>query len=163
MRSWAVFNGPLREALHTLKYKRNLGLGISLAEQIEGSLEAFPIPLDMLIPIPLSPGRQAERGYNQVTLVAAPLALKRNLPLRAAALRRIRETRSQVGLNAQQRRENVQHIFQANSRLVAGKRILLMDDVITTGATIADAARALREAGASAVYAFSIARAPLEQ
>ncbi|GAB4483505.1 MAG: hypothetical protein OHK0031_06830 [Anaerolineales bacterium] len=116
----------------------------------------------MLIPIPLSPGRKAERGYNQVSLVAAPLADRRKLPLRASALRRVRETRSQVGLNAQQRRENVQHIFEARPRQVAGKNILLMDDVVTTGATLADAARALREAGAAAVYAFSIARAPLQ-
>lgn len=162
MRSWAVFNGPLRNALHSLKYKRNFGLGISLAEQIDRELPAFPWPVNLLVPVPLSPGRQAERGYNQVTLVAAPLADRRNLPLSAKALRRVRETRSQVGLNAHQRRQNVNQIFSADPRQVTGKNVLLMDDVITTGATLADAARALRAAGAAAVYAFSVARAPLE-
>jgi len=162
MRSWAVFNGTLRDALHNLKYKRNFGLGISLAEQIHRDFGKFPWPVDALVPIPLSRGRQAQRGYNQVMLVAVPLADSMNLPTLPSALCRMRETRTQVGLNAHERRQNVQQIFQADSRLVRGRRILLMDDVITTGATIADAARALREAGASAVYAFSIARAPLE-
>jgi len=162
MRSWAVFRGELRSALHTLKYKRNFGLGISLAAQIQLDLEKIDWPVDAVVPIPLSPGRLRERGYNQVTLIAAPLADKLDIPFLPTALRRVRETRTQVGLNAQERQQNVQRIFSARPNQVHGKSILLMDDVITTGSTITDAARALREAGARTVYAFSAARAPLQ-
>lgn len=162
MRSWAVFRGELRNALHTLKYKRNFGLGIALAAQMRPDMQRLDWPVQAIVPVPLSPGRYRQRGYNQVALVAAPLSFGLRLPFLPSALRRLRETRSQVGLNAQQRRQNVQNIFQAQASQVRGKTILLMDDVITTGATVTEAASALQQAGARAVYVFSIAHAPLE-
>jgi ComF family protein len=159
MRSWAVFKDPLRAALHTLKYKRNFGLGQDIARQAAGFFDITDWKIDILVPIPLSAQRAAERGYNQVALIAKPLAALRGFSYRPDALRRTRDTRSQVGLIAAQRRENVHLVFEAASAGIAGKTILLMDDVITTGATIGDATRALRAAGAEKIYAFSIARA----
>jgi ComF family protein len=160
MRSWAVFKDPLQAALHTLKYKRNFGLGQDIARQAAELFDTMDWKIDILVPIPLSAKRAAERGYNQVALIAKPLAALRGFRYRPDALRRTRDTRSQVGLTAAQRKENVHLVFEAASSTdIAGKTILLMDDVITTGATIGDAARALRAAGAQQIYAFSIARA----
>lgn len=153
----------MRQALHTLKYKRNVGLGQALAASLVGHLQGLAWPVQMLVPIPLSEQRQRERGYNQVDVVAHWLAYLLNLPYRPHALRRARHTRSQVGLNVNERKANVSGAFLAHSPDVAGKNILLMDDVCTTGATLNEAARALLEAGAQTVYAYTIARAVSHQ
>jgi len=115
--------------------------------------------LDMLIPVPLSPKRLKERGYNQVALVARPLAYELDLEYAPNALCKSRETRSQVGLTISQRRENVSQAYQADSSAVKRKSILLIDDVATTGSTIQSSTAALLSAGASEVYVLTIARA----
>jgi ComF family protein len=117
--------------------------------------------IDVVFPVPLSRRRLRERGYNQAALFALPLALGLNVPYRPKALRRVRHTRSQVDLSWGERRENVSGAFAASSDDVSGKTILLVDDVITTGATLNACASALLSAGARAVYAFSVARTPL--
>ncbi len=159
LRAWAVFQQPLRRALHQMKYRRNLGLGESLALQMLPFVQNLDWKIDVFIPVPLSQARFRERGYNQVGLVARPLALLMRWPYETRALRRVRETRSQVGLSARERRLNVQDAFWADARLVDGKRVLLMDDVATTGATLHSAAQTLRSAGALQVYALTLARA----
>ena len=160
LRSWAVFSDPLRPALHKLKYRRDLGLGevlaCSLAEYIETSLRW---DIEMVVPVPLSDQRLSERGYNQVALIAQPLAMLERWDYVPKALKRVRHTRSQVGLSIQKRKDNVQNAFKANPRLIADKKILLVDDVATTGATIFSASRCLVEAGARYVYALTAARA----
>lgn len=159
LRAWAVFDPPIRQALHTLKYRRNLGLGEALARQMQVWAKNLNWDADLLIPMPLSRLRFQERGYNQVGLVARPLALWLGWRYRPQALSRTRHTRSQVGLTAAERRENVRDAFTADPGLVAGKRVVLMDDVATTGATLDAAARTLLQAGASDVRALAIARA----
>ncbi len=111
------------------------------------------------MPVPLSADHAWERGYNQSTLLARPFALHLRIPLRPCALRRTRITQAQVGLNAQERRENVSRAFMADPRDVAGKSILIVDDVTTTGATMQACAQALRDAGARYVYGLTLARA----
>lgn len=113
---------------------------------------------DLVIPIPLSRGRLAQRGYNQVGVIGKPLALALNLKYAPGALMRARETRSQVGLTAMQRKENIQDAFRARAS-VRGKCVLLLDDVATTTATLSSAARSLRQGGASRVLAVTVARA----
>lgn len=113
----------------------------------------------MVIPAPLGQKRFKERGYNQVGLVARPLAYELDLVYAPKALSKVRETRSQVGLTISQRRENVSKAYQANSSVVKRKSILLMDDVATTGSTISACTEALLSADASEIYVLTIARA----
>ncbi len=159
MRSWAVFDSPVQNALHTMKYRRNLGMGDILARQMADFVRSLQWKVDMLIPMPLSKKRLKERGYNQVALVARPLAYELGVPYLPNGLQKIRETRSQVGLNASQRRENVSKAYQAKAEIVKRKSILLMDDVATTGSTIQAGTEALLSAGAGEVYALTVARA----
>lgn len=159
MRSWAVFDSPVQTALHTLKYRHNMGIGDALAAQIAGFVRSLGWDVDMLVPMPLGKKRLKERGYNQVGLVARPLAYELGLRYEPLGLSKIRDTRSQVGLNISQRRENVLNAYQADVKLVKRRSILLMDDVATTGSTIQSSADALISAGARDVYALTIARA----
>ncbi len=161
LRSWAVFASPLQEALHTLKYRRNLGVGEALARQMAPFVRNLGWQTEVFIPIPLSDVRLKERGYNQVGLVARPLAWLLGWRYQPQALTRIRATRSQVGLSVAERRSNVRDAFQARPSLVQGRRVTLIDDVATTGATLDAAAQALRRAGAAEVRAITIARALL--
>ena len=159
MRSWAVFDSPIQNGLHTIKYRRNIGLGESLALQMADYLRSLQWGIDLMIPVPLGKQRLKERGYNQVALVAQPLAYQVGLQYAPRALWKSRETRSQVGLNVSQRRENVHSAYQADPAIVKRKSILLMDDVATTGSTISSCTEALMSAGARDVYAITIARA----
>lgn len=159
MRSWAVFDSPVQNALHTLKYRRNMGIGDALARQMADFVRNLRWDVDLLIPVPLGKKRLKERGYNQVDLIARPLAYELGLQYAPHGLWKSRETRSQVGLNVSQRRENVSKVYQAEGKVVNGKSILLMDDVATTGSTIQSGAETLLSAGARAVYAVTVARA----
>jgi len=159
MRSWAVFDSPVQNALHTLKYRRNIGLGDSIGCQMVAFVSSLKWDIDVVIPAPLGRQRLKERGYNQVGLVAQPLAYELGLEYAPQALWKARETRSQVGLTISQRRENVSQAYQANPSMVKRKSILLMDDVATTGSTISACTEALLSAGAAAIYALTIARA----
>ncbi len=159
LRSYAIFSGTLREALHRLKYQRDIGLGEALCKHLIELYNDLKWDLDMVTPVPLSKKRARERGYNQTALLAKPLAYAIQKPYQPGALHRFRETRSQVGLSAKERRENVNDAFQADEEKVKGKVVLVIDDVMTTGSTISACAQALRIAGASAVYGLTLARA----
>jgi len=159
MRSWLVFEGPIRRALHTLKYRRNVALGDALAQYLVEYVNVLDWSVDLVVPVPLGRRRMNERGYNQVGLVASPLAALQGWRYSPQVLARVRETRSQVGLSAAERRENVSGAFCANAALASEKTILLMDDVATTGATLVSCAEALLKAGAQTVYALTLARA----
>jgi ComF family protein len=159
LRAWSSFEGPVRRALHQLKYRRDIGFAESVTPQLSGRLEELHWPLEVVVPVPLAPGRQNERGYNQAGLIARPLSMALGLRYDARALVRRRETRSQVGLSRAERHANVRGAFEAARRRVSGRKILLLDDVATTGATLSAGADALYAAGASAVYAFTLARA----
>lgn len=159
MRSWLVFEGPIRRALHTLKYRRNVALGDALAQHLREYVRTLSWPVDLVVPVPLGRQRMEERGYNQIGLVARPLAMMQGWRYLPQALTRTRETRSQVGLSIAERRENVAGAFTAEAKWISGMNILLMDDVATTGATLASCAGALLEAGAHSVYVLTLARA----
>ena len=159
MRSRLIFEGPIRHALHKLKYRRNIALGDTLAQHFARYVGALDWPVEIIIPVPLGKKRLKERGYNQVGLVAKPLAEANHWRYVPKALSRSRETQSQVGLTPEQRKLNVAGAFQADTVLVSGKNVLVMDDVATTGATISACAMALLDSGANSVYAFTLARA----
>jgi ComF family protein len=159
MRSWAIFDSPLQSGLHTMKYRGNIAFGESIALQMLHFVCSLDWPIEVLIPVPLGKKRLKERGYNQVGLVARPLAYQMGWMYAPEALWKTRETRSQVGLNVTQRRENVDNAYQADPNVVRQRSILLMDDVATTGATISACTRALLAASAQDVYVLTIARA----
>ena len=159
MRSWAVFDSPVQDGLHTMKYRGNIGFGESIAMQMLDFVRSLKWPVEILIPVPLGKKRLKERGYNQVGLVARPLAYQMKWIYKPEALWKTRETRSQVGLNVSQRHENVHNAYQSDPRVVKGKSILIMDDVATTGSTLSACTEVLLSAGAREVYVLTIARA----
>ncbi len=166
LRSSLLFKGAVRQALHRLKYYRDLGVGDVLAEYLAASLRWLDWPVDVVVPVPLSAAHLRQRGYNQAAFLALPLALHCGLPYRPALLRRSRATASQVGLSMAARQENVRGAFLANPQLAAGRYVLMIDDVATTGATMDACAAALLAAGASRVYGLTLAHAirrPMEQ
>jgi ComF family protein len=113
---------------------------------------------DLIVPVPLHASRAAERGYNQAALLAHALASCLELPVQEAAVIRVRATASQIHLNPAERRANVRDAFQCRED-VNGLRILLIDDVCTTGATLEACAAALRACGAASVFGLTAARA----
>lgn len=159
LRSWAFFSGPIRQALHRLKYRGDIALGEVLARPLIQKLVELEWRVDLVTPVPMGVARQEQRGYNQSALLAWPLALGSGDRYLPTALLKIRETPSQVGLSMAQRKSNVTGAFQARQELVAGKRVLVVDDVTTSGATLEACALALKEAGASQVFGLTLARA----
>jgi ComF family protein len=146
-----------------LKYKNDIGLCEPLGQHLVQLLQEQAWPVDCIIPVPLNSHRRRERGYNQSALLAFFLTLQTGLPSIPSALQRIRNTRSQVGLTAEERHQNLDGAFSARADRISGRTVLLLDDVMTTGATLRNAARALLMAGASQVYALTLARALLEE
>ncbi len=162
LRSFGVFTGPLREAMHRLKYKRDIGIGEALSKHLIELYNDLKWDINLVVPVPLSAERARERGYNQSGLLGRPLAYALDQPYLPTALTRSRNTRTQVGLSAQERRKNVEDAFVANPDQVKRKVVLVIDDVTTTGSTISACAQALHQAGASAVFGLTLARAVLQ-
>ncbi len=157
--AWGLHRDPLRRAVLGLKYQRNLALGDALCQLLLKVVEHANLDVEVVVPVPLSAKRERERGYNQAALLAGPLALRMDLAYKPGAVQRVRETESQVGKTLAQRQENVRGAFTARGSQVSGKRVLLVDDVLTTGSTLDAAAQALKQAGAVAVSAVVVSRA----
>jgi ComF family protein len=159
IRSVVYFEGTLREAVHLFKYH---GRAV-LAEPMGGLMAAYwaqnGMEVDVVVPVPLHVSRVRERGYNQAVLLAREMARRAGLAVDEEVLVRQRATASQVDLDAQQRKENVRAAFRCCSDRLAGQRVLLIDDVCTTGATLEACAAALYEGGARSVQALTLARA----
>ncbi len=149
----AWHEGVLQSAIHAFKYYNQRDLAQPLAARLVTALAAQHTTFDTVISVPLHAHRQAKRGYNQANLLAHALAEQVGCSLASESLVRTRDTRSQVGLDARARQANVQDAFHADAASVASKRILLVDDVCTTGSTLAACAQALYAAGAQQVCA----------
>ena len=161
IRSWAYYQGAARQIVTGIKYQRRFGLLPYLSPALADSIQSWGISFDFITPVPLGKMRFRERGYNQADLIAKPIARILNQSYHPGALERIHETRSQVGLDAGERRANLQGAFQANSEICRNKSFLVIDDISTTGATLNACAEALRQAGAKKVYCFTVARTNL--
>jgi ComF family protein len=159
VRSAAVYSGPMRRSIHALKYSSDRLLASFLMEVSFPHFDPSPAGFDCILPVPLGPLREKERGYNQSVLLAEALSAKTQIPVDTKCLIRFRETRSQVGLSQDERRKNVDRAFSAVS--TPAKKVLLVDDVCTTGATLQSCAEALRTAGAESVAGLTLARAVL--
>lgn len=158
LRSWSLYDGPVREAIGNLKYRRNIGLGLTLSQPLSELFNRLKWKVDIVVPVPLGVARLKERGYNQAGLIAKPLALRIGVPCETQGLKRVRETRSQVGLSFDQRRDNVKNAFQAKQDIVLEQSILVVDDVATSSATLNACAAALISAGADDIYCLTYAR-----
>jgi ComF family protein len=161
-RAAVVFAGPVRELIHRFKYNRKVQLrrplGLMAAQHLEPFVAAGAI--DLIVPVPLHVRRLRERGFNQAVLLGEFLARRWRLPLSRHNLRRIRWTEPQINLSAAERHANVRGAFAVHKPdQFKGKRILLVDDVYTTGSTVAECARTLRGAGATVVFVATVARA----
>lgn len=159
LRSCSPFDGRIRTALHRLKYRRDVGLGEALTPQFSQFAAGLGWFAELLVPVPLGQKRLRERGYNQVELIARPLAVTMGVSYAPDALDRVRDTRSQVGLSRRERQDNVRAAFRSKAARVRGRRILLVDDVATTGSTLSSCAEALYASGARDVLALTVARA----
>jgi ComF family protein len=155
--SFGSYEGPLRKLIHLYKYAKIESLALPLSRFL---VRAIPLDqrFDAVIAMPMHWRKQWERGFNQAELLARPIAKRYGLRL-SNNLRRKRYTRSQAGLTETQRRENLKNSFHVKrAEQIAGKRVLLIDDVFTTGATLRTAAAALKAAGAAHVSALALAR-----
>jgi len=164
IRSAAVLQGPLRHAVHGLKYRGHTAAARDLAALLIEPARALLLEglaeeeRPVVVPVPLHPARERERGYNQAALLARHLAAALDLPYDDRWLRRERATASQVGLSRRQRRDNLRGAFAAAPPATATLPVLLVDDVVTTGSTLANAAHACLAAGVPRVYGVTLAR-----
>jgi ComF family protein len=151
------YEGTLRELIHLFKYGRMKPLARTLGANLVSALPRDQ-RFDVVVPMPLHWRRQWQRGFNQAELLARRTARSYGIPV-SNAVRRIRSTAAQAGLSNAQRRENVAGAFQLrNRRAIEGRRVLLIDDVMTTGATASACALALKRGGAAAVTLLALAR-----
>ena len=151
--------GAVRDMVHGLKY-RNLRAGAPEMGRLLGKkyLESNPPAADVLIPVPLHARRERERGFNQSELLAREVSKATGLPVESRVLRRTRDTPPQVSFGSrEERRRNIEGAFESTSK-ADGKRILLIDDVVTTGSTLSACAGALKTAGSHSVCGLALAR-----
>ena len=165
--AYGSYDGGLRELIHLLKYEQvrpaAAVLGRMLAEAVSGLDSAWTQNPVVVVPVPLHARKSRQRGFNQSELIAQHALKLRagngRLVLRSKILERRRETQSQIGLTRHQRRENLRGSFAvARPEEIAGREVLLVDDVFTTGTTVSECARVLRRAGASKVFVATVAR-----
>lgn len=145
--------GPARRAVHRLKYGRVRAAALPMSAHLQHALDGAAF--DYAVAVPLHPSRQRSRGFNQAAALLAPLHYT---PL-PGNLRRVVKTAQQVGRTMRERRRNIADAFAYQGRTLDGATILLVDDVVTTGATVEACARVLKDHGARHVYVAAFARA----
>ncbi|MDF7809440.1 ComF family protein [Pontiellaceae bacterium B12219] len=160
-RSAARYDGVVGEALRQLKYEKGLWLASDMAELLKNCMKAeYPDKkFDLVVPVPLHHVRRRERSYNQSAVLATELGRKIGCRSAPGMLRRIRATTTQTNLTAPQRLSNVKNAFESRRATgLTGRRVLLVDDVMTTGATVNACAKALIKGGARSVHVLTVAR-----
>lgn len=154
--------GIVRDVIHEFKYNRQIHLRHLVARWLRAALDDERLSgynFDVIVPVPLHPARQRERGFNQASLLAELLSAQTSLRCRPL-LKRVRYTTTQTALDRSERMENLHNAFRLRKNAdVRGLRVLLIDDVLTTGSTLSECARVLKRAGATSVHAATAARA----
>jgi competence protein ComFC len=154
--------GIVRRVVHDFKYGRQMHLRHLVARWLCAALDderLYGRPFDVIVPVPLHPAKERERGFNQAALLAELLGKRVSAPIKPA-LERLRYTTTQTAFDRSERMENLHGAFRLREKAdVRHLRVLLIDDVLTTGATLSECARVLKKAGAASVYAATAARA----
>lgn len=162
LRAASVYAGAVRQAVLALKFRGQRRVANPLANLLLACYHHEALAADVIVPIPLHSSRRRQRGYDQARLIAQPLAARLRIPVRADLLVRKHATRAQMTLSRSERLTNVAGAFALASAAAAsaltGKRILLVDDVATTGSTLDAAAQALREVNPAAIWGLAVAR-----
>ena len=156
------YEGRLAGIVRSLKFNALPRAGTLLGDRLARRLLAHPVRVDLVVPVPLHWRRKWARGYNQAERIGRPIARALGRPLRCGALARVRCTPSQTGRDRRGRVANVRRAFAVRARL-EGKAILLVDDVVTTGATVRECARILLASGAEAVHVAAAAHTPARE
>jgi ComF family protein len=151
------YEEPIDRLLLALKFHKDLAAGALLGRLLAARLRHPSV--DLIVPIPLASRRQAERSYNQAAELAVQVRRRLGIPIATDALKRVRDTPPQMGLSASARRTNLQGALIADRSKIEGRRIAILDDVVTTGATMAAATRIARAAGAERIEIWAVARA----
>ena len=159
-----LYEGVMKKVIHLLKYNKKTGIMRTLEKIIRSYFNclnsSFPC-LDLVVPIPLHRKKLRERGFNQAELIAKVVAKHLQVRLTKGNLKRTKATITQTSLDREERRRNLREAFTVKNRdEFQAKNVLLVDDVYTTGTTIKEAAKVLKEAGVREVYVFALARAP---
>ena len=165
-RAWACYpredDHPLREVVQKFKYARKVSLGRPLGRLMARGCQEFlrEIDPDVIVPVPLYPKRLRWRGFNQSVLLAREVSRAYGIPMDLFLLQRRHETAAQTRLAEEERRRNVRGAFTLDpDRPIRGKRVLIVDDVYTSGATVNECSRTLKQGGAKEIYVLTLARA----
>lgn len=160
--AWAPFRyaWPLDRLETRFKFGRDLAAGRVLSTLWEREARRLPLP-QLIVPVPLHTQRLRERGYNQALELALSLARALNVPCRHDVLQRVRSTGAQTTLNAMERRRNLNAAFALRDGVGLPPHVALLDDVFTTGATLAECTKVLKRAGVARVDVWALARAPI--
>jgi len=154
-RGFSLYEGAIKEAIHHLKYHSRRNLARPLAELLN------PLPfeeIDVIVPVPIHYNRLRMREFNQSCLLARELSLMTGIPFTVDSLVKIKDTLPQVGLGKTQRKKNIKNAFKVRDSVsIVGKRVLLIDDVITTSATVRECSKALKKSGAKGVWVIALA------
>jgi ComF family protein len=156
-----VHTGRLQQAVHALKYEQVPSLADTLGARLADRLQELGWEADALVPVPLHPDRLAQRGYNQAALLAQSAGNCLSLPVATNIVTRSRDTRQQAMLTRTERLDNMRNAFVATTGGLEGKRYIIVDDVLTTGATLGACAAALKQAGAASIHAITVTTASL--
>ena len=160
IRSASYFeDNPIRSAIHFLKYRDHKAVASILGQILADTYYSYQLQADVILPVPLHSSRYKERGYNQCELLVKQLAVNLHLPIDTTALRRTRITKSQMTLGISERHQNVREAFACQNDRLVGMRVLLIDDVCTTGSTLDACAAALKVSGVTSVWGLTLARA----
>ena len=158
IRSPFVFKGVIRQAIHELKYRNLRALAAEMADLLYEYVSGYPVPGDVLIPVPLHKKRLRERGYNQSVLLARELGKLMGISVDAESLAKmIHNTPQARTTSVNERRDNVAGVFSCRGDSLRGKSVILLDDVTTSGATLNACAESLKTAGVSSVWGLTMA------